>query len=387
VKLHFIAGDEGETGTLLHLPNSLAVAYADIVAMGDLYGLPDAPISRGKTPKEREERFHDAFDTLARKYTSVYEAAQLIDVAHAELKAVTQGMENGEKAEVIYRRIGNEIGRQMNCITGGGCSPSTWWLEPGRYLNLTSANFDHFNDNAWTTYTAGHQAALAEAAAAHQHGDRKRLEFAYAINAFACHFLSDRFSSGHIRTPRDELTARVTPQLAGSLLAKFMHNEESASGLHVHNARGDHWVAYGDESYFNPENKTSRAILDEALQASADSIFQAYLQGRIAIDDPIEQLIPIADEIGDLSKNDISPLFYWDAKTEKLMRREDMKNVYDRHWTSSWWGWSTLAELQRERGLDFLAQAELARSPLREKAIQDGLITDKRILASKEVAL
>ena len=61
------------------------------------------------------------------------------------------------------------------------------------------------------------------------------------------------------------------------------------------------------------------------------------------------------------------------------MRREDVTNVYDKHWTADWWGWTTLTMLSQQRGLPTEAQAMLAMSIVGEKAIQDGIITDKNI--------
>lgn len=74
---------------------------------------------------------------------------------------------------------------------------------------------------------------------------------AYAYNAFADHFLTDLFASGHLRTSRLELreqcTLPVVGGLTGDLLARFMHDEDCPYGLTVHNARGDTRTGYGDK--------------------------------------------------------------------------------------------------------------------------------------------
>lgn len=85
----------------------------------------------------------------------------------------------------FYRE--KERARKWNCMTGGGCSSLAWWTLPGRFL------------------------------------------------AFACHFLTDYFSAGHIRVPRVELPEHVTPAIVGSLLSGLMHNKQ-----------GERWIAYGD---------------------------------------------------------------------------------------------------------------------------------------------
>ena len=56
---------------------------------------------------------------------------------------------------------------------------------PG-YAGLAQINWDHFGDDARTAYNAGHATAIQRAI----DGD---LEGAYALNAFADHFLQDSF--------------------------------------------------------------------------------------------------------------------------------------------------------------------------------------------------
>jgi hypothetical protein len=377
VKLYFHEHDAGQTGKSLHLANGLTLSYGDLISFGDYYGVPNESIAYGKTDAERKQRFQNAFNQFSQDSTLIAEARQIIAVVHDEQNALRDGMQRGERPEEIYKKWGTETSRKINCITGGGCVESTWWLYPGRSLNLTSDNYDHFGANAWIAYKAGHEAALEQALIAGQHRDIKGLEIAYAMNAFACHFLSDRFASGHIRVPREELPANVTPAVVGTLLAGIMHNEESPVGIHVHNTRGDRWIAYGDKSYFEHKNNEHKKILQETLQASANQIFTAYLWGKTPAQDPVYNLVPQPDENGNDSIQDVSPLFYWDAVNKQLMRRKNTANLYDRHWTSDWWGWSTLIELGGEKGIPPTAQAALIRAGLGQQALSSGLIRDK----------
>lgn len=375
VKLSFDDQTPGQLDVPLHLPNNLVLTYGEILPLGDLYGDSDNAISDGKNNLDRESRFLVAFYSLAQKPSSLEEAKNLVNVIHTEEKIIKEAIEKGQKPEDAYKDFGYETSRQFNCLTGGGCGESDWWLDPGRYLDLANNNYDHFGDSAWIAYSTGHHLAIREAASAHQSHDTKRLEVAYAMDAFASHFLSDRFSAGHIRVPRRELPDNVTPSLTGSLLAGYMHNEEDTYGLHVHNVRGDNWIAFGDRSFFNENNAANATLILEALQTSVDEVFNAYMTGSAATPDRVANLIPIANETRDAEHLDISPLFYWDEKTKKVLRREDMTNPFDRHWTDSWWGWSTLIELKRERGLAPEAAGALAKSVYRTKAIQDGLIS------------
>lgn len=387
VTLHYSATDSGHKAPIIQLPNGLAVSYGEIVTIGDFYEIPDEPISLGANDTERRSRFLAAFSSFALDPAAKEEATKILDVVHTEQKMLDEALKNGQSTDEVYKQIGHEFDRQFNCITGGGCNSTTWWLEPGRYLDLANMDYDHFGLNAWQTYRIGHQIALEQAVAAKESNDLNKLKLAYALNAFACHFLSDRFSAGHIRTPRIELSEHTTPEKVGSVLSSYMHAEENQRGLHVHNARGDRWIAYGDKTYFKETSETHKRILLEAMQISADQVFAAYQQGTAVVEDDLGSLIPYPDETGDKANLDLSPLFYWDNSTKTLYRRTDMTNEFDRHWTSSWWGWSTLAELKRERGLSEEAQATLARSELREKALAEGLITEPAIvLYAKQMA-
>lgn len=380
IQLYVMGNNQGKAGTPLSLPNGLSLTYGDLISFGDFYGTPGEPIAYGKDDEERKKRFFKAFNMFARNTNLMDESRQIMEVTHEEQAMLTEGIKNGEKPEDIYKKRGSETPRKINCITGGGCSTSTWWLSAGRSLSITTDNYDHFGANALIAYQTGHQAAIEEAIAARQTGDMKRLTVAYAMNGLASHYLSDRFAAGHVRVPREELATHVTPSSVGTLLAGIMHNEESPVGLHVHNTRGDRWLAYGDKSYYETKNIMHKQILQEALQLSADQILTAYQQGVAPTDDPIYNLIPYADEIGNASMQDISPLFYWDDQVKKLMRRSDLSNLYDRNWTSDWWGWSTLVALGGEKGIPPFAQAQLIREGLGKEALKAGLITDKDMM-------
>lgn len=349
VLLSFDANDPGHAGTTLHLSNGIEMTYGEALSMGDFYAIIGKPISKGNTEAERKERFIAAFNTFATSSAAIEEVHQLLALSTQEASILDERMKNGEAPEAIFKSISSEMGRQFNCATGGGCGKNTWWSNPGRYLDIARENYDHFGDDAISAYKAGHEAALDQALIAHQTGDRSQLELAYAMNAFACHFLSDRFAAGHIRTPRNELAEHVTPELVGSLLAGYMHGEENEYGLHVHNNNNDEWVAYGDWYYFNTKNAISRSILHKALQESTNAIFNAYLSGQKDQVDITNLYIPIPDETKSQSHYDIAPLFYWDENTNTLMRRTVLSDPFNYHWTSSWWGWSTLAELREQR--------------------------------------
>jgi hypothetical protein len=358
VKIRLPSQTPDQPNLLLHLENGLSMSYGEILAMPDFYGA-DKPISQAETTEERRTLFMAAFNAFSSPPESVQEVMNICTIIQKEQKVILDGIQRGELPENIYKRLGYEFDRQYNCATGGGCSSGTWWIGTGRYLTLAQNNFDHFGEHAMVTYQVGHQIALEHALLAHQTGDEKELELAYAINAFASHFLSDRFAAGHMRTPRVELASVTTPSAIGSILSTYMHEEENDAGLHVHNARGTHWIAYGDKSYFNPKIELHKSILIAALQSSADSIYLTWRHGNLHTQDDVAALLPQTNENGPMSIHDIAPLFYWDEPSQKLMRRVDITNHHDRNWTDNWWGWTTLIALKDDRGISEKSEAIL----------------------------
>ncbi len=75
-----------------------------------------------------------------------------------------------------------------------------------RYKNLALENISHFSGGgtALATWQAIHRDAVLAALEAGKKGDSGGLARAYALNAFGDHFLTDSFSSGHVRTPREQ---------------------------------------------------------------------------------------------------------------------------------------------------------------------------------------
>ena len=99
-------------------------------------------------------------------------------------------------------QIGTSIGnKEWDHITGGkwlGGLPITH----GRMLKLAQNNHDHFLPYAKDAYLTGHLLALDKAREASEYAGNKSkrlLHEALSLDGFACHFLTDSFSSGHIR--------------------------------------------------------------------------------------------------------------------------------------------------------------------------------------------
>ena len=340
--LRFDVTEPGKTKQALTLPNGVQLTYGQILALGDFYGTPNEPISPAKSEDEMKERFMAAFNSFALNPAVKPELNQLLAIFAQQQSDLDAGALNGETEEQVYTQMGLKYDIQINCITGGGCYSADFLLFPGRSLALALTNYDHFGQHAIEAYQVGHALALETALLAHQTRSKQTLEQAYAMNALACHFLSDRFAAGHLRSPREVLPEHVTPTIVGHLLVNMMHNEENEFGLHVHNARGDQWVAFGDHIFMSTANQRSAALQLKALQHSVDEVFYTYINGEIMHDDAVNQLIPYPDEAGGVSGRDIAALFYWDEDNHELMRRIDLTHPYSNKWTASWSGWQTL---------------------------------------------
>jgi hypothetical protein len=324
----------------LHLPNGLALSYGQIVSLGgDFYGIADQPISDGATPAERVQRFANAFNSLAVLPASNAEARQILAVMQKEIAAVNQAIQDGKQPHEAYDALGDTLSEEWNRITGGGSFVSA--LFPlGRYLKLAANNADHFAEGALAAYIAGHTVAVQQAILAKNSADETQLELAYAMNAFADHYLTDLFSAGHLRVPRRELAAVVTPSDLGSLITRFMHDEDSKFGLNVRNGDGDQWRAYGDKRYFDAIDSINRMHVNQAVQASADEIFAAYLSGIAPSPGNFAALKKLPDLQAALNPaGNFSPLFK--VESSKVLRRKDVNNLNDTATVDDWWGWST----------------------------------------------
>jgi hypothetical protein len=336
--LYFAQGDPGDVAwnVQLHLPNGAQFTYGQIVALGgDFYGVPARPISDGTTPEDRIARFVAAFETLATNPAAVAESKEILAVMKIEIDAVNAALFDGQPASTAYAKLGDSLSYKWEFIT------------KGRYLSLAAVNWDHFSQHAVSAYQAGHAAALAQAVVAHgspQRDQRARLELAYAMNAFADHFLSDLFSAGHVRTPRKELYEISSVHLAASALARFMHNEDSRYGLNVSNQQGVSWRAYGDDRYFDSVDNQNLTLVDQTVQLSADEVFQAFLSGQAPDPGSYQALSWIVDlgavqDYEDFARNN-APLFIKDDAG--VWPRKGINDLSDHEWPHDLWTAPTL---------------------------------------------
>jgi hypothetical protein len=172
------------------------------------------------------------------------------------------------------------------------------WNYPD-YLNLALANEAHFGFYNMLAYVKYHNRALNLALEAHAlaatDGIRSQRLFTQALfmNAFADHFLTDGFASGHIRDPRVQILqwgrANGLSDRASGTLAKVIHDRDGEirvsgeHGLQVTNARGDSWLTRCDAQLFwnNTMEDPSIVVPVRAVEASVREVLDAYDNGKV----------------------------------------------------------------------------------------------------------
>lgn len=335
---------------LFAMDNGLQLTFGQIIALaGDFYAHPHAPIS---DQRDKERAFADAFDTLNRN-RNTRETTDILAIMEEEFIAIAQAIGAGEPPHEAYAREQERWDTAYNIATGGGEHYLTLISDWGRYLWIAAYNWDHFGEHARQVYRAGLEVAMQRAAAASRQSGAERdhgLQRAYALLAFACHYLTDAFSAGHIRTPRRHLHAFPLPPLTtASFLADLcslaMHAEDSYNGLWVGNAAGDRWIAYGDGRYFDDANAANRNVIRAAVRAAIRDVHAAFVQGRPLASPTSPTLVPQAPDRGD--ESNFSPMFAVDGVTGNVLVRDNLFDPKRHHWETlvlPWWVIGPLAK-------------------------------------------
>ncbi|OAG00053.1 uncharacterized protein CC84DRAFT_1168936 [Paraphaeosphaeria sporulosa] len=342
---HAILGDRlrlkfSETETVragdrrLNLENGNKLTYGQINGLGGDFFATNNPICTGSSFEQQCQYFLDAYNLLGKAASGSKEAPLIDSINAKEMKAVEEAIQSGRSTKQVYKDLSSNDPSSVSALpitgTDEKLTKATMERDGPSYARMALLNLDHFGDDAHTAYNAGHTCALRAAAAG-------KLDIAYAMNAFADHYLGDCFASGHIRTPRRTLhspadaiekvcsiindiyqevtkgmnaeskkqallqgakdafvlpylTAKLTYHardilaIAPDVCSKFMHDEDNKRGLVVRNKRGDQWAAFGDSMLFESANDRNLNYMKEALQASADEVYQAYVTKQVPSD-------------------------------------------------------------------------------------------------------
>jgi len=306
-------------------PNTLNLkTYGNLVSSwGDYFGpYSDGDvICRQTTTDSRNAKILNVFYALWNSTNGIADYYNRIqDVLDSEYNTV-RDRPTGEHPYEVYAKLGNY--RFFQDFVG-----STYI---GQYLEAALYNYDHFGDGcAQKSYTYIHALAQQWAREAgnnlrlisnfstaplnvRQSGlraARDGLEKAYVLNAYADHFLSDLFATGHMRTPRTairDICQTLTAESDAGYAAKVMHDEDNRNGLWVRNIRGDVWKSFGDGMYFEDVNAPGRALEREATQISKNEIYDAF--NGVSDQTYALNLIPNVDYSSQFDALNICPMF------------------------------------------------------------------------------
>lgn len=351
--------------TPLPLPNGLKLTFGQIVSLGgDFFGDIDSSgdvheISDGPNP----EVFQASFDALATAPGAVTEVPKILKVMQQEITALNQAVAAGNQPSTAYADL--DVDGQYNVATGGGSFASNY-VPYGPYIKLAAVNWDHFGPNAITAYNAGHAAAIQQAitakSASGTTAQTAGLNLAYAMDAFACHFLSDLFASGHMRTPRKDLYEDGTPHWAGSYCARYMHDEDNYFGLIVSNnpvhqtVPARTWQAFGDAKLFDTNDYTNLEYVVGAVQQSAREIYGAFTKGVApSFYGALDYLVNLSRFTNVMDTTNSAALFYYAANSSGEntgYAREELTDETNYEWTDSWAATSTMSEIADEDDYD-----------------------------------
>ena len=334
------------TGFNSHPQNGLQLTYGQIVALGgDFYADPANPVSSQAGFAAQQAQMKKNVDSLFVLPTSNAEANSILEVMKKEVLASQAMVLRGLPPSLVYSTDYWDL--QYNGITGG--SYVSFKLGQGRYLLIAATNWDHFGKDALTSYAAAHAVAMQMANNARNAND---LQQAYAVNAFADHYLTDLFAAGHLRTPRRQMWLKTgfsgNVPLSDSnydsiasgksgVIARSMHDEDNLNGLWVINTGidlPDQWLCFGDGHYRDAGNAANAALVQKAVATSIQEVYAAF-DGGVVVDDPSKykalKLVPTQNSFDSRYNTyagfNYSPMLI--ARDSDVLRRDDLTDLRD----------------------------------------------------------
>jgi hypothetical protein len=171
-----------------------------------------------------------------------------------------------------------------------------------KYLGVVTKNYNHFGWYNMKDYVRYHQEAIDKALRSYELKDsnpeKSLLLFQQALvaNAFADHYLTDAFASGHVRVPRVQVVEWAKANLEGflkknrgDLVTMLLHDNESKNlrtgaeeGFPVANSYGDQWETRGDGHLNVDDNPLDpvRIHPENAVRESVKEVLVAALYGQ-----------------------------------------------------------------------------------------------------------
>lgn len=160
-----------------------------------------------------------------------------------------------------------------------------------RFKALAVENISHFSHGGTSSVTWHqlHTDAIAAALEAGRNGQTSGLAKAYVANAFADHFLTDSFSAGHVRVPRENII-RYYKKFTVDLFQQIIDNLSQRLGRRIYELLEDDYGrvrAFGDEAdRRRAVNDVRTRIMDTISKvggaAKVQAEFGTYLAGAIS---------------------------------------------------------------------------------------------------------
>lgn len=306
---------------LLKLDNGLELTFGEIVSFaGDYFADSDNPITGGLYDNLiaiPENQFENPVEVVSQENLLV-----LAENFKNTFMTLSSNWNAERIVNLVYKYINGDL--SLDEVIQLGL----------RRYDLAVNNFDHFSPYSWYAYSIGHSIALKFAAEAGKTKKQDDLNYAYAIEAFAQHFLTDTFASGHIRVPLKSIRRFALFEKNALLLTKFMHDEDTKFGVNLYNLNGDHWRAYGDSYYNDARNKKNITQLQKTQQLAIKQVYDAYLQAsdKLDFDNYFIQMrknIPIINNNNRVFEQPQNyPLFSADSN-DNIYRRGDLNTLQD----------------------------------------------------------
>lgn len=298
----------------LPLANGAQLTFGQICALaGDYYAIAKKPICLGKDEADRKDRFLNAYCTLA--FSKRKKIRKILGIIDEQTKAINDAMSQGKPEYVGVQHY--KLKEVLKALI----------YTKFKIISIYLSGLDHMNDNALLAHHAGHLLAMEAAARAHYIDDplqrQLQLAYAYSLEAFACHFLTDHFASGHLRAPSSSLYFEFGTIVSG-LFITFMHNEDNNIGLHVENENGDAWQTFGDAHLFESYNKKTRELAIKALNIVIDDVYGAYQTGQI----PKNTYTDAYKLLPKPTANNFRPLFIDDTNSISILYRSDLDDIH-----------------------------------------------------------
>jgi len=240
-----------------------------------------------------------------------------------------------------YKQKNSHLAQRNGEAEASDCRSTGIWSLPG-YLEVVSQNYAHFGWNNMVAYVNYHGKALLLAQRGHElkatqpATARDLFNKALVYNAFADHYLTDAFASGHIRVPRIQIKRWAKDQFfgvfrasRGDLLTMYLHNIESQNlhtkkeqGLRVRNSLGDIWLTRGDGNLnlYATDSDPTVVLPKTALAESFKDVLIAWSSGEVPTGIYEATLyVPFQDDMPLLEK--LSPGY------QKVRRQKDVTKL------------------------------------------------------------